>query len=144
MGAKPITCSLATAKKANPPGNTFGSAGGGQTAGPSDGETDPTNTTLFIGGLSSTVTEPELHAAFARCGEIVYTKIPQGKGCGFVQVGPSTSCREGQICGACHPAAIILVVACLHMVHVSHAFSVGPLTDLNKLFYCAVCDPPPC
>ena len=38
---------------------------------------DPNNTTLFIGGLSSTVTEAELHAAFARYGDIVYTKIPQ-------------------------------------------------------------------
>mmetsp|Transcript_11067 Transcript_11067/g.19198 ORF Transcript_11067/g.19198 Transcript_11067/m.19198 type:complete len:345 (+) Transcript_11067:182-1216(+) len=90
VGAKPINCSLATARKANPPASTFGVAGGGQTAGPSDGETDPANTTLFIGGLSATVTEPELHAAFARCGEIVYTKIPQGKGCGFVQFATRT------------------------------------------------------
>ncbi|KAL6757246.1 hypothetical protein V8C86DRAFT_2629371 [Haematococcus lacustris] len=46
---------------------------------------DSTNTTLFIGGLSPSVTEAELHAAFLRFGEIVYTKIPLGKGCGFVQ-----------------------------------------------------------
>lgn len=46
------------------------------------------NTTLFIGGLAPNVSESELHAAFARFGEIAYTKIPANKGCGFVQVGP--------------------------------------------------------
>ncbi len=55
-------------------------AGGG-----GDPAHNPTNTTLFIGGLSAMVSEAELHAVFARCGEIVYTKIPPGKGCGFVQ-----------------------------------------------------------
>ena len=46
---------------------------------------DPTNTTLFIGGLSSSVTEEDLSVLFGRYGDIVYTKIPPGKGCGFVQ-----------------------------------------------------------
>ncbi|KAL1915152.1 uncharacterized protein VTP21DRAFT_7633 [Calcarisporiella thermophila] len=44
-----------------------------------------TNTTVFVGGLSSTVREDELRAVFAPFGEITYVKIPQGKGCGFVQ-----------------------------------------------------------
>jgi hypothetical protein len=48
-------------------------------------ELDPTNTTLFIGGLSAGVSEDELRAIFIRYGDVVYTKIPQGKGCGFVQ-----------------------------------------------------------
>lgn len=69
---------------------TPGSAGGASTTssapgGLISGEQDPNNTTLFIGGLSPSVTEAELHAAFSRYGDIVYTKIPQGKGCGFVQ-----------------------------------------------------------
>ena len=46
---------------------------------------DPTNTTLFIGGLSSSVTEEDLGVLFGRYGDIVYTKIPPGKGCGFAQ-----------------------------------------------------------
>jgi RNA recognition motif-containing protein len=48
-------------------------------------ELDPTNTTLFIGGLSSQVAEEQLRAVFSQFGDIIYVKIPQGKGCGFVQ-----------------------------------------------------------
>ncbi|KAI9330344.1 hypothetical protein DFJ73DRAFT_90240 [Zopfochytrium polystomum] len=47
--------------------------------------TDAHNTTIFIGGLSSSVGDAELRSHFASFGEIVYTKIPAGKGCGFVQ-----------------------------------------------------------
>lgn len=47
--------------------------------------TDPNNTTVFIGGLSSLVTEDELRAYFQPFGTIVYVKIPVGKCCGFVQ-----------------------------------------------------------
>lgn len=47
--------------------------------------TDPNNTTVFVGGLSSTVTEDELRRHFAGFGDITYVKIPSGKGCGFVQ-----------------------------------------------------------
>ncbi|KAJ3330116.1 hypothetical protein HDU76_006409, partial [Blyttiomyces sp. JEL0837] len=46
---------------------------------------DPNNTTVFIGGLSPNVGEDELRSYFNQFGEIVYTKIPPGKGCGFVQ-----------------------------------------------------------
>ncbi|KAI8088294.1 hypothetical protein BDF21DRAFT_450017 [Thamnidium elegans] len=47
--------------------------------------TDPNNTTVFVGGLSSPVTEEELGQHFAPFGEVSYVKIPPGKGCGFVQ-----------------------------------------------------------
>lgn len=47
--------------------------------------TDPNNTTVFVGGLSSYVTEDELRSFFQGFGEITYVKIPPGKGCGFVQ-----------------------------------------------------------
>ncbi|KAJ3341378.1 hypothetical protein HDU93_005014 [Gonapodya sp. JEL0774] len=47
--------------------------------------TDPNNTTVFVGGLSATVTEEELRQHFGPYGIITYTKIPPGKGCGFVQ-----------------------------------------------------------
>lgn len=94
ISSRPIRVSLATAKK-NTGNGTGGSAGttnllasaagaGGPGAAPS-GETDPTNTTLFIGGLSANVSEADLRAIFGRFGDIVYVKIPTGKGCGFVQ-----------------------------------------------------------
>lgn len=47
--------------------------------------TDANNTTVFIGGLSSLVTELELRSYFEPFGTIIYVKIPTGKGCGFVQ-----------------------------------------------------------
>ena len=50
---------------------------------------DLANTTLFIGALSSSVTEEELKGLFGRFGPIVYCKIPTGgsapKNCAFVQ-----------------------------------------------------------
>lgn len=47
--------------------------------------TDPNNTTVFIGGLPSIVTEEDLKYYFQSFGDITYVKIPVGKGCGFVQ-----------------------------------------------------------
>jgi hypothetical protein len=67
---------------------------------------DPTNTTLFIGGLSNGVTEEQLRAAFSRFGDIIYVKIPAGKGCGFVQFVLRTAAERamatmnGQVMGA--------------------------------------------
>ena len=77
---RPIRVSLATAKK-NPGQATVAPVA--QPPHPSD--FDPTNTTLFIGGLSGGVTEEQLRAVFAAYGDIVYVKVPPGKGCGFVQ-----------------------------------------------------------
>ncbi|KAH3674332.1 hypothetical protein WICMUC_003404 [Wickerhamomyces mucosus] len=47
--------------------------------------TDPNNTTVFIGGLPSIITEDDLRLYFQPFGQITYVKIPVGKGCGFVQ-----------------------------------------------------------
>lgn len=77
---RPIRVSLATAKK-NP--GQITAAPVAQPPHPSD--FDPTNTTLFIGGLSGGVTEEQLRSVFAAYGDIVYVKVPPGKGCGFVQ-----------------------------------------------------------
>lgn len=46
---------------------------------------DPNNTTIFVGGLSSLISEETLKTFFVPFGEITYVKIPPGKGCGFVQ-----------------------------------------------------------
>lgn len=46
---------------------------------------DPNNTTIFIGNIPPLINEEELKSYFYSYGEIVYCKIPPGKGCGFVQ-----------------------------------------------------------
>ncbi|ORY93115.1 hypothetical protein BCR43DRAFT_507555 [Syncephalastrum racemosum] len=46
---------------------------------------DPSNTTVFVGGLSTPIREEDLRQYFSPFGEIVQVKIPPGKGCGFVQ-----------------------------------------------------------
>eukprot|EP00026_Physarum_polycephalum_P010265 Phypoly_transcript_10422.p1 GENE.Phypoly_transcript_10422~~Phypoly_transcript_10422.p1 ORF type:complete len:417 (+),score=83.18 Phypoly_transcript_10422:35-1252(+) len=48
-------------------------------------QNDPTNTTIFIGGLDPNVDEDTLRNTFAPFGELIYVKIPASKGCGFVQ-----------------------------------------------------------
>jgi RNA recognition motif-containing protein len=88
LSNRPIRVSLATAKKN---ANTT-TASAVQAPHPSD--FDPTNTTLFIGGLSPSVSEDALRAVFARFGDIIYVKIPQGKGCGFVQFVLRTAAEQ--------------------------------------------------
>lgn len=46
---------------------------------------DPSNTTIFIGGLNVPISESELRELFSKFGDITYVKIPAGKNCGFVQ-----------------------------------------------------------
>ncbi|KAL1206449.1 Polyadenylate-binding protein RBP47C [Cardamine amara subsp. amara] len=46
---------------------------------------DSLNTTIFVGGLDSSVTDEDLREPFAVYGEIFSVKIPIGKGCGFIQ-----------------------------------------------------------
>lgn len=57
----------------------------GSTTTYSNSALDPNNTTVFVGGLSSLISEDTLKTFFAPFGEIIYVKIPPGKGCGFVQ-----------------------------------------------------------
>ena len=58
----------------------------------SDG--DSSNTTIFVGGLDSDVTDEELGQTFSQCGEVVTVKIPAGKGCGFVQFANRASAED--------------------------------------------------
>lgn len=101
LSGRPIRVSLATARR------TGGSGGsGGADSVPHPADLDPTNTTLFIGGLSAGVSEDQLRAIFGQYGDIVYTKIPAGKGCGFVQFVERPAAEvamaslNGQIIGA--------------------------------------------
>ncbi|KAK9121419.1 hypothetical protein Syun_019036 [Stephania yunnanensis] len=57
-------------------------------------DNDVNNTTIFIGGLDPNITEEELKQIFAQFGELVYVKIPPGKGCGFVMFGARASAEE--------------------------------------------------
>lgn len=54
-------------------------------SGGNPGESDPTNTTIFVGGLDPNVTDDQLRQVFSQYGELVHVKIPVGKRCGFVQ-----------------------------------------------------------
>lgn len=89
LSNRPIRVSLATARK-----NTPAAVGMTAVQAPHPSDFDPTNTTLFIGGLSSQVSEDQLRALFSRFGDIIYVKIPAGKGCGFVQFVLRTSAER--------------------------------------------------
>ncbi|GAV59772.1 RRM_1 domain-containing protein [Cephalotus follicularis] len=57
-------------------------------------DNDVNNTTIFIGNLDPNVTEEELRLLFLQFGDIIYVKIPAGKGCGFIQFVNRTSAEE--------------------------------------------------
>ncbi|XP_057971340.1 polyadenylate-binding protein RBP45 isoform X2 [Malania oleifera] len=59
----------------------------------SQGESDPNNTTIFVGGLDPSVSDEHLRQVFGQFGELVHVKIPVGKRCGFVQF-TSRACAE--------------------------------------------------
>ncbi|GLT61281.1 hypothetical protein SLA2020_340000 [Shorea laevis] len=57
-------------------------------------DSDANNTKIFVDNLDPNVTEEELKQTFLQFGEIVYVKIPVGKGCGFVQFGTRASAED--------------------------------------------------
>uniref|UniRef100_A0A0E0NQE3 RRM domain-containing protein n=1 Tax=Oryza rufipogon TaxID=4529 RepID=A0A0E0NQE3_ORYRU len=57
-------------------------------------DSDPTNTTIFIGNLDQNVTEDELRQICVQFGELIYVKIPANKACGFVQYASRASAEE--------------------------------------------------
>ncbi|KAK2639655.1 hypothetical protein Ddye_027450 [Dipteronia dyeriana] len=60
----------------------------------SQGESDPNNTTIFVGGLDPTVSDDVLKQVFGQYGELVHVKIPVGKRCGFVQYANRSSAEQ--------------------------------------------------
>lgn len=66
----------------------------GNSAHGSQSEGDSSNTTIFVGGLDSSVTDDELKQPFSQHGEIISVKIPIGKGCGFVQFANRSNAEE--------------------------------------------------
>lgn len=90
IGNRAIRVSIATSRgRGGPPGGNeqapYNTGGGGGGRAERDYGADPNSTTVFVGGLVSNITEEELRTYFAPYGNIVYIKIPPGKGCGFVQ-----------------------------------------------------------
>ncbi|XP_022877528.1 polyadenylate-binding protein RBP45-like isoform X1 [Olea europaea var. sylvestris] len=58
------------------------------------GDSDPNNTTIFVGGLDPNVTDDHLKQVFSPYGELVHVKIPIGKRCGFVQFSNRPSAEQ--------------------------------------------------
>ncbi|XP_074310942.1 polyadenylate-binding protein RBP45-like [Silene latifolia] len=65
-----------------------------QTPTANPGENDPTNTTVFVGGLDPSVSDDQLKQAFSPYGELIHVKIPVGRGCGFVQFSTRASAEQ--------------------------------------------------
>lgn len=57
-------------------------------------EDDPTNTTIFVGGLSESISDDQLRHVFSPYGQLIHVKIPAGKRCGFVQFAERHSAEE--------------------------------------------------
>lgn len=80
-------------------GGGAGGGGGGMQKAPyqssqgSQGESDPNNTTIFVGGLDPSVSDDALRQVFGQFGELIHVKIPVGKRCGFVQFA-NRACAE--------------------------------------------------
>lgn len=92
--SRPMRVGVATPKKSSPYQQQYSSqavvlAGGHASHGAapqgsqSDGESN--NTTIFVGGIDSDVSDEDIRQPFSQYGEVVSVKIPVGKGCAFVQ-----------------------------------------------------------
>lgn len=57
-------------------------------------DNDPNNTTIFVGGLDSSVTDDILRSVFSQYGALLHVKIPAGKRCGFVQFAEKHCAEE--------------------------------------------------
>ncbi|XP_011092726.1 polyadenylate-binding protein RBP47-like isoform X1 [Sesamum indicum] len=99
--SRPMRIGVATPKKPSPQqlyssqamvlSGGYASNGAGP-VGHSD--SDSSNTTVFVGGLDSDVTDEQLRESFTPYGEVVSVKIPAGKGCGFVQFANRSNAED--------------------------------------------------
>ncbi|CAM9292865.1 unnamed protein product, partial [Ectocarpus sp. 12 AP-2014] len=70
--------------------------------------TDPSNTTVFVGGINDSVTEKVLRDTFNSAGEIQTVTTPPGRGCAFVTFAHRASAEHvinnmqgTTVCGSC-------------------------------------------
>ncbi|XP_011092727.1 polyadenylate-binding protein RBP47-like isoform X2 [Sesamum indicum] len=83
--SRPMRIGVATPKKPSPQ-QLYSSQG--------HSDSDSSNTTVFVGGLDSDVTDEQLRESFTPYGEVVSVKIPAGKGCGFVQFANRSNAED--------------------------------------------------
>ncbi|CAK7351153.1 unnamed protein product [Dovyalis caffra] len=57
-------------------------------------DSDPNNTTIFVGNLDPSVMDDHLKELFSQYGQLLHVKIPAGKRCGFVQFADRSSAEE--------------------------------------------------
>lgn len=81
--SRPMRLGAAANKK--PTGTQQYQKAGYPSAETNSGESDPSNTTIFVGGLDESVTDDYLRQVFGVFGELIHVKVPPGKRCGFVQ-----------------------------------------------------------
>jgi hypothetical protein len=114
LSDRAIRVSVATAKKGThdaaggppraPSAGPGGLPGGGASLAP---PADPSLTTIFVGNLAD-AGDAELRAAFGHLGAVEHTKVPPGKGCGFVQFAERAAAEaavatmQGALVGAQH------------------------------------------
>ncbi|KAH7675613.1 Apoptosis-promoting RNA-binding protein TIA-1/TIAR (RRM superfamily) protein [Dioscorea alata] len=84
----------AASKKSGDTQQQYGTKASYQTTQGSESESDPNNTTIFVGGLDLNVSEDLLRQTFSNYGELVHVKIPAGKRCGFVQFANRANAEE--------------------------------------------------
>ncbi|KAG9454061.1 hypothetical protein H6P81_006965 [Aristolochia fimbriata] len=90
---RPMRIGPATTKK-NVSTQQYASKATYQNSQGTQSENDPNNTTIFVGGLDSNVTDEHLRQIFSTYGELVHVKIPVGKRCGFVQFAKRANAEE--------------------------------------------------
>ncbi|KAL6656631.1 hypothetical protein ACP70R_004411 [Stipagrostis hirtigluma subsp. patula] len=94
LSTRPMRIGPATNKKNMGVQQTYATNGAYPNSQGNDSENDPSNTTVFVGGLDSNINEEYLRQVFTPYGEIGYVKIPVGKRCGFVQFTSRSSAEE--------------------------------------------------
>ncbi|XP_050210763.1 polyadenylate-binding protein RBP47-like isoform X2 [Mercurialis annua] len=96
--SRPMRIGVATPKKSNPYQQQYSSQGGhalnGAMVQGSQSDGDSSNTTIFVGGIDSDISDEDLRQPFSQFGEVVSVKIPVGKGCGFVQFADRKSAED--------------------------------------------------
>ncbi|XP_058097053.1 polyadenylate-binding protein RBP47-like [Magnolia sinica] len=95
---RPMRIGAATPRKSSGFQQAYSSQGGyaanGANAQGFQSDSDPNNTTIFVGGLDPNASDEDLRQAFSQYGEVVSVKIPIGKGCGFVQFAQRNNAEE--------------------------------------------------
>ncbi|XP_045833078.1 polyadenylate-binding protein RBP47-like isoform X1 [Trifolium pratense] len=71
-----------------------GHSSNGAVAQGSQSDGDSNNTTIFVGGLDSEISDEDLRQPFLQFGDVISVKIPVGKGCGFVQLADRKNAED--------------------------------------------------